>query len=1192
MENKLNDFSRLHLLALEKNCYYRLLHNGTNYEEYFQNSSITLHDLFNFFCSTSTSLTGAPMLTSFDQVLGFYLIYNESLNNNEYEYVQKMYNNGKDISIYMNNCKNLAINLKNKALSIASKIKLSITEIDNCTPVEYKEVEMNDIDIYKILIDDENTQRYVNEYDSCIVFNKLKTNNRFPLIIYTNSIGKIISRCNTKCSISFDVELIIKMSFPYNSIILCSESGDITVLNFNKGIITIGTDKDDTKIKKIMRLCNFLKFEKVESQEKIIGSVTFFIDKNVTYNDFYEFIMIHPIASILFFVNENAKPWCAKERYFVYFRDFSPEMISSTNIQQSSNYLRLSILSQKRDDKTGGFNLHFKTKNREMVDLFLYKMSRLMSYFCINKENARLKSIIKGKMYIKQLNRLNDTAPEIFKIEKKKKGEKNDVADGQRYCRKCGPERQPIIIEEDEIPEWKSYGREPKQFPLNKNEGQQFWFACPMNDFPIVGFVSSKNDLTGEIKFLPCCRKAENEKGFVDDNVVYSKNTNRSNITDATNELLNIGNIGTSIKEFLKNSFSNETTNISFNKIGTCNLSSTESLNNSFINSIIIATSKDFNSNEDLIIEAKKIREKMAQLPLDIYKQELYDMSDSEIIESILDPNTFIDPYLYYRGLEVLFSIQIFVFSSEKGRKTPSSNAENLLAIPTLEIPRCKYMHIRHRNSNPIICLYKNYGNSTQNLMDSPTCELIIYYYGTDQKSYNKSVNSCNSLFFNSLFNHLYSICHPYEWFDNNEPIEETCLDNPYSTIDWSTYDFGKLGSIKGQEIDMYGKTNCLIFDEWSLIIPPTQPLIITNREVRKVKLLNGSEFITLNCGTKIRPKLNTIDYAKEVFEYSEDDIDCIWLEFNGIKKGIKVPCISRVLPSIHSFKSTMSVIDRKNKTSILLQIINWLWRSDWNGTSFPEFPVWWNEHSVVEDTTIFMNIPNTHVNCNNYMLPTCSSFEERIKNACKIWPFFFYGGKIHISPNLNRLIINSFSIEDIYSRGLTPNDIYGEINRFIIGLIPTDFDYLRNDDLILTKYQHILDWAIRNNSIIFKYKSLTNMNIFETKILEIFKNYRQPFFFLSKTGKRYIVQNSLKTSLVPEQTALEIANYWRTHKRNPGPYFSNDNNTQNNTQLKYLAYTSADTVVYKNTTDGADDYLEIFKYADDQVYAALLPIL
>lgn len=1209
MEGNLNEFSTLHLKALQESSYYGLIKCGENYETYFVHAK-SFSDVYNIFNKQINFPDGTILTMSFEDILGFYLQYH-SLNEQEIIFVDE-YNkskNGKNSEIvtFINTCRETISQLKKNSSKIGIIINTIETQLANITPVEYKETEINEIQSYTFTLLE---GKKVSVYDACVIFNSLKVSNRFPLIIYVNSIKKIISRINPQYSISFPADNIFKIDFPPNSLTLFSENGDYTIFDFNKGKFSmkIKSGSNDDRLKKLSTYLNMLEFKEDTGIRRIKGTVSFFTDKIINYYALYNFFITDYTASILFFVNEMSKPWCANDRFYAFFRDFGEEMLNPALVSNSNRYLRISIPTEKRDNKVTGFTINFSTKNREMIKPFLYKMSRLLNLITgIPQTITKNTQITKSKVYIKPIFKLNEHAPELFKIEKKIRGETSLIPDGKRYCRKCLAGMQPIIIEADEVETWRKYGREPKLFPpVEWGLPNQYWLVCPLEEFPNLNFYLNEQDVTGVVKTLPCCKKQEETDSKIN-NLTSLKVNSRPNITDAPNDLLGIGMLNDAFSNFLINSF-NSDINIKFKKMGTSILSIEESILNSFITSIIIATGKNLDqsnplkefSHEELMKQAIIIRQKMAQLPTDIYKQELYDMSDNEIIESILNPKTFIDPYLYYRGLEILFGVQIFVFSSDKGRKTPFSNAEKMLPIPTLEIPRCKDMHIRHKNDNPILCIYKNYGTSMQNLFTIPTCELIVYSHGSDSKNYNKSINNNNTLFFDSIFKLLKTVCLPYEWYDNNKNIEETCLEDPYSTINWQTYDFGELGPILGQEIDMYGKTFALIFDRWTLLIPPTQPLFITdydkegNINTKIVRIYDNINYVTLSGGKSKRPIPLSIDEAKEVFEYSEEDIDGIWIPFNGIDKGIKVICISKSIPSEHAFNDCMKIVDRKNKTSILLQLVNWLWRSDWNGISFPVFKQWWKEHAVIDRKEIFNSIPDTLVNCNNMMLPELNSFDERIVALAKIWPFFFYGRKIHVSPNLFRLIENSFNIEDIYSRGLTPNDIYGQIHRFIIGLIPTDSDYKRNDDIILTEIDHIKDWINRNTSILYKYRSLTNANIIEESILPTFKSNYEPFLFKNKNGKIYIVQNSLRKSSLPEEAAIHIAQYWKDHGRNPGSYYNNSNLSINFNSIKYIAYTNTHNgiSIYKNNTNGSTDYLEIFRYPDEQTFAALLPIL
>lgn len=1204
MQNILNRFATTYIDALNKNTYPAFLNGEYNYEEYFKNAT-SFKYVYDIFKNQIKINDDSILALSFDDILGFYLLYHIfDINNKEDVDIVNIHlikNNTTDFNNYLTYCRDRVTMMKNNAFKIATKINMINSTLENIQPVEFKETDYSMLQFF-VFSNKDGTP--TTPYDACKIFNSIKTSVRFPLIIYVNSIGKNIIRVNSHHSISFNPEVVLKNDFPINSLILCTEVGELIVFDFNtnKFSMKMKSDTNDDRLKRISSFLSMLDFKKDSGYFRISGSVTFYISRIIDTVSLYTFFITNPIARTLFFINETAKPWCLKNRFYIFFRDFCPEMIDRSATHGSNNYLRISV-TEKTDNKNPGFTVNFITKNKDLIPSFIYKTSRLLSIISGDVDSSNIAKKFNNVVYIKPLFKLNEHASELFKIEKKSRGESESIPDGNRYCRKCSAKMQPIIVENDELNHWIAYGREPILYP-DSNSVKQYWFVCPLDEYPNVNMIPNLQDTTGKIKYLPCCKKQK--KDVVNTTEILKVNS-RANTTDAPNDFMGFGMLNDAFNIFLSTSFTTDvSTTINFLKMGTSFLNNDISIFNSFIVAVIFATGKSIDESNpitsytfnDIMKQVLIVRKKMAELPTDIYRQELYDMSDKQIIESILNPKTFIDPYLYYRGLEILFGVQIFVFSSDKGRKTPFSNKEKMLSIPTLEVPRCKHMHIRSRNDNPIICIYKNYGNSLQNLMTIPTCELVVYSHSSDPKNYNKIINNNNIGFFDSMFGMLKKSCHPYEWYDNDHPIEQTCLDDPYSTIEWDKYEFVGLGSILGQEIDIYGKTIGLIFKDWKLIIPPTQPLYLPSTKSRIIRINYQDEteidFITMDLGQKRLPDLKSKSEAKQKFNWSEEDEDGIWIAFNGISKGIKVICLSDKAPGKYAFDSCTKIIDRKNKTSILLQLINWLWRSDWDGNSFPVFSEWWHNNSEINDKDIFNNVPDTFINCNNLMLPELNSFKERIAYLSTIWPFFFHRGKIHVSKNLYRMIENCFNIEDIYSRGLTPNDVYGEINRFIVGLLPTDTDYKRNDDLILINKQHIKDWINRNNSSIYKYKSLHNADIIETLILPQYKAKYEPFLFQNKNGKIYIIQNAMKESTMLESCALQIAQFWKDHKRNPGCFYTNNDKSYNITNVKYIAYTNENDgiSVYKNNTSGETDYLEIFKYDDDQTFAAMLPIL
>lgn len=1234
MEDHLNDFSKLHLKALKEDTYYTLIKDDVNYEDYFR-KGFSLEQVFKIFNDGITFPNGYIIKLPFVDIVGFYFLYDHSNTaeiDTKFLYLALDTTESSKLTSFIVSAKEKVSQMKAYSLRIGALIQMYLMEIETYKPIEYDILENNEEKTYKLFIKgkDGDIEREVNQQDALDIFNKIEPSMRYPVILFSNSKRKIVGSFSNHFSVDFDTYHIQKISLPPNSLALLNRVGEYVLFDFDekKCLITTNPDKiNDDKAIKIMNFMNMLYFQEEETNKKIVGKINFNIDKVIGYYSLYEFFILDKIASILFYIDETKRAWCSKEPFYVFFRDFSYEMIGGKESKTSDNYFRLSIPTQRKES-ISGFSISFATKSKDMLNNFLYKFSRIFGYFISqNNPDDSFKEPVKvsrAKIYTKTIQVLNDKAREFFKPESKDRNETGGDKSGYFYSRRCQGKDQPIIIEPEEIPSWQKYGRTPVLFPpLEWGFKKAFWFVCPKDSDPVVNMQTNYQDKTGRIKFLPCCLESEKVK---DNDELVVKGSNRRGITEFINSLGSIGALNNTLSTFLSISFYKDGT-YTFLRQGSTIEDNEMSYLNSAIISVLIATEKSVIPNRVLSLLTIKdiqdnitaVRELMAKLPPDIYKQELYDMSDKDIIESILDPKTFIDPYLYYRGLEVIFDIQLFVFTSNIGRKNPISDEEDNLPISSLELPRFKHTHIRNNTGKDIICLYKNYGTINKTT-DIPPCELLICTE-KDTKNFAKKVNSSNKSFFDSLFNLLDKSCHPYEWEKTTGiHIGDSCYDNPYNTINWSSYDFGNLGEIKGQEIDICGKTNMLLFDEWTLVIPLSQPLIIFDRKLDEsgyytyktktikikdignqsqnevVKYKNHEYF---SGGKKNRAAYKSVKEACEFFDFTAIDEDGIWIEFNGKKKGIKVLCHPKISRISNTFNSTIDLINRKNNVSILMQIINWLWRSDWNGFEFPNFSQWWSSHTVIEESVIFHQVPNPKRNCNNMMLPNLNNFDERLSAMTKIWPFFFYRNKIHVSPELFERIKNNFNIEDIYSRGMTPNDLYDEPGRFITDLIVTDDDFKSNNSIILSNPEHIFSWVNRNSSAISKYRSLSNAEVIRERIpsrmKKMLKFYIYKEVYGDNAGQIYIIQNSSIPKQPPELSALKIAQYWRTHEKNPGHDYQRDDDSIFISSLKYVLYKidANDTPqVFLDKSEGSEDYLQVLCYDDNETYAAMLPLL
>src|SRR5207253_2607491 len=145
---------------------------------------------------------------------------------------------------------------------------------------------------------------------------------------------------------------------------------------------------------------------------------------------------------------------------------------------------------------------------------------------------------------------------------------------------------------------------------------------------------------------------------------------------------------------------------------------------NSLIHCALIAVSNtDYAQlTEDAAREefAERIRQYIVTvIQPSLLRQELYDLSDGEIMTRLRDRSVFLDPSLYYRAVEVTFGLNIYTFNSNK---SPDGTEGSL------EIPRARLFHTRPlRAERPTMLIFKHMGSESDALA-YPQCELIVDY--------------------------------------------------------------------------------------------------------------------------------------------------------------------------------------------------------------------------------------------------------------------------------------------------------------------------------------------------------------------------------------------------------------------------------------------------------------------------------
>lgn len=297
------------------------------------------------------------------------------------------------------------------------------------------------------------------------------------------------------------------------------------------------------------------------------------------------------------------------------------------------------------------------------------------------------------------------------------------------YSRDCQHSQQPIIIPEKEVENWenKMIKKDDTKVKRPVKSLGDYFFVCPTDEMP---FVQLKKNLDPDRKYdyFPCCYKTEKE---VRDR--KKGTTFRSKVPIKVNKVMAEGGIGTlptPIEEMLKGAFQQPLT---FYRMGSFISPS------SFLACICLAL------EDKKFINQKTMEDKdryLNDLRIDIgvhgnfltSSSELFDVSEKDRMENFKNIKEFLDPAIYYRVLEEIFGINIFVFSGS----LPKPNVDT---VYSLEISRFSSIPIHSFKRNaPTVLIYKHWGSETDHL-EYPQCELIVTgVQGKDALLYNDDI--------------------------------------------------------------------------------------------------------------------------------------------------------------------------------------------------------------------------------------------------------------------------------------------------------------------------------------------------------------------------------------------------------------------------------------------------------------------
>lgn len=1187
----LEDMNLKFNIALQNGTSPEMIHNGDDYQLVFREAD-TLENCIEFFQSEEVS---SMLNLSINMIIVYYFLLNKPsevdielartrlIGVSEDKMIDYILEQGRRITDANETFKKKAAtyNANMSKLNDFERLKSSQTEVSNVKRFIIKTLDGKVADVSNILD----------------FFNKIEPSSKVQVIVFCNSDGLLTFKVNSEYPVRFGDELLTPTFVPKNNTItlFCETikrkagfSCKKTTLSFETGMCTIevyeGKQNDNT-VFYVTEVCEPVAIlEEDNSMGIISGYIEFEIPSEINYDEFYYFLMLDELASSLFKVDESNKIWCTSKDSFkiIYYDPLTyvlGEFLGGTSFPFVTIEIPMEVTNRNK------YALKFKTKVTEIIDSMENALARVISKFRqrnFSTGSFNYESAFSSTPFIE----LKERAKLLF--------DSTSLSKGTAYTSSCPSGLYPSLIKDVEVPSYELAGRDiaPLHF-----KGKDYFFTCLRDRYPKLVFSDARVIVKSGNAVFPCCRLSEKKKKSEKTEIV--KTTSKVMKTAAIKDYGHISVIESgNLVEFFKFSFQKEG-NLIPRLVGTCfykSLSTKKSEVDSAIGALLFATDQYKVRNYETFHSACiDVRKRMIELPFDIFRQELYDVPRDEFVNRMLDLEHYIDPYLYYRGLEEIFNVCIFVFTSERNRQNSSSLDEFYSTNPTLEIPRCKDYHTRFYQDRNIVCLFKNYGLS-RSISDIPACELIVIT-GDDKKNDTiiTSFDTTNELFCGSMWDHFYKCCHPIHFEITG--IKLTAYDDPFSDWDPNTLGFGP---VRGQEIGIYGKTQLLIFDEWNVVVPGIQPFNLASEIPQPYRnISNGTEviygdskFILCDSGVKDRAPLKSKMECLEIFKVTEHDSEGCWIEFQGNPRGLKILCDDDKMFSHITYDTVDILTEKKNIWSALGQLINWLWRSEFD-VIFPKFETWFRSNVEICESTIFERLCSPRKCLNNLYLPQLSSHEERMDFCTDIWPFFFRHKKIFLYQKAFDRILNLMNVQDKYTRRMTPENFYARIPRFITDLISTDNDFDRKGSLIFNKKEHLKSWINYTNKSIYNQVSLSNMIVVNSRLYDIHSKSINPFVYKDHIGKIYIIQNVCTEEKKNRIAALEIAHIWKTQKRNRGPYYRSRGIISPN-DAKYRVKMPNSNGILVKTEDrepNSNDYLLILMYRNG-TYAAILEIL
>jgi len=843
--------------------------------------------------------------------------------------------------------------------------------------------------------------------------------------------------------------------------------------------------------------------------------------------------------------------------------------------------------------------------------------------------------------------------------------------DAGEFTKAVQSSHQPLILDTSEVASWEATTYKDNQNNLKEREVMRFphlknpqttndpWlFVCPTNEYPVPDV--KQNNYKVEVKiggvvkpyqewfpYLPYCYPPEHTRSslaeqylagegvsLLEEKPVSVSSSKKSSIYRIkTGRVLEPGRLGNITSPNIVGLLEQIYPNYKYARMGVV------SSPNSFIHSVLKAIIMDSGSSQQIdphidinayISSGDTIKENIVKglrgkfissgkIHPSLVRQELFEPSEKEIISRIEDVDSFFDPSKYYRILEELYNINIYVFTPSLDRKEGGR----------LEIPKFREFHARpHMPQRKTIIIYKHEGSESQTIK-YPQCEVIMAEVPSPNGR-NKNIYQFDETMNDLLYDLVINTARSITW--NISPVtnEPVARNNLYSLSNYLMV-FKGLGWPDRQIIDTYGKLRGFVYfnnDEViTVMFIPSRP--------ENIQSIHKDD-ITL----KSRPTIDTIlsifkgntatGYTTELLDAgkyqavnssgSNELINGLWLKIYDINYGIYCPfqpiTKEELLSKVGNVSSgtsllggeSLSLLERpgppnpistgpnniisrtrklRRTLDIIMQMVLWayiIWKKQYPNNDVNRFI---QGYFVHYPGLMSQNDSANEYNMDNLSrkLPLVATIDSVIKYIQDTIPSLIKNGKFSLYSDKFYKGLSYFILQyEHVTKGLVqipPTEING--------LYQTENDFIQSDNTaIFLKEIDMKSWL---ETIA---RSKRSHIIIRTSLDIGFGEAKEPYIYLSpnEDGNIYLIQNVVSGD---KYRALNASYQWYLNKINPGymtsPY-EIDFET-NRLPAHFIYYISNDNQPFAKTdfTGGDTKFLQILAYTDNN-FAAMLPIL